>query len=81
MKIKAVNHRFIAASGRLRRRFRPSEWSFWAINDQIVTINHPDADASFILPNLSELAEEIRSEIINNLIDLSTMKVLQKTSI
>ena len=31
MKIKAVNRRFLAVSGRLRRRFRLPEWSSWVI--------------------------------------------------
>jgi hypothetical protein len=46
-----------------------------------VTIDHNDADASFILPDLSELSDDIRRRMMNNLVDITTMKVLEETSI
>jgi hypothetical protein len=46
-----------------------------------VTIDHDDADASFILPDLSELSDDIRRRMMNNLVDITTMKVLEETSI
>jgi hypothetical protein len=46
-----------------------------------VTIDHNDADASFILPDLSELSDDIRRCMMNNLVDITTMKVLEETSI
>lgn len=51
-----------------------------SINDEIVTIDHDDADASFILPNLFRLPIEIRPRILDDLLDLPTMKVLEETS-
>lgn len=50
------------------------------INDDIVTIDHHDADASFILPNLLELPEEIRVRVMDNLVDTPTMVSLEETS-
>ncbi len=46
-----------------------------------MTIDHNDADASFILPDLSELSDDIRRCMMNNLVDITTMKVLEETSI
>ncbi len=46
-----------------------------------MTIDHDDADASFILPDLSELSDDIRRRMMNNLVDITTMKVLEETSI
>ncbi len=46
-----------------------------------MTIDHNDADASFILPDLSELSDDIRRRMMNNLVDITTMKVLEETSI
>lgn len=51
-----------------------------SVNDQIVTIDHIDADASFLLPNLSQYPEEVRNRFINSLVDLSTMNILEETS-
>ena len=51
-----------------------------SINDEIVTIDHHDADASFILPNLNELAEEIRLRVMENLVDTPTMISLEENS-
>ncbi len=52
-----------------------------SINDQIVTIDHNDADASFILPNFLELSDDTCLRIMNSLVDTPTMTALEKTSI
>jgi hypothetical protein len=52
-----------------------------SINDEIVTIDHSDADASFLLPNLFELPDEIRTRVIDSLVDTPTMATLEETSI
>ena len=51
-----------------------------SINDEIVTIDHNDADASFILPNLYELPEDIRIRVTDSLVDTPTMASLEETS-
>lgn len=51
-----------------------------SINDDIVTIDHNDADASFLLPNLNELPEEIRVRVMDSLVDTPTMASLEETS-
>jgi hypothetical protein len=51
-----------------------------SVNDEIVTIDHNDADASFILPNLYELPEEIRVRVMDSLVDSPTMLSLEETS-
>ena len=51
-----------------------------SINDEIVTIDHNDADASFLLPNLFELPEEIRLRVMDSLVDTPTMASLEETS-
>lgn len=51
-----------------------------SINDEIVTIDHNDADASFLLPNLFELPEEIRPRVMESLVDTPTMVSLEETS-
>jgi hypothetical protein len=51
-----------------------------SINDEIVTIDHNDADASFVLPNLFELPEEIRIRVMDSLVDTPTMVSLEETS-
>lgn len=50
------------------------------MNDEIVTIDHNDADASFLLPNLSELPDDIRSRVMDSLVDTPTMATLEETS-
>nr|ACI90396.1 Cezanne 2 protein-like protein [Philodina roseola] len=50
-----------------------------SINDEIVTIDHNDADASFLLPNLFELPEEIRVRVMDSLVDTPTMASLEET--
>lgn len=50
-----------------------------SINDDIVTIDHDDADALFILPNLFELSDPIRKYVMDNLIDFPTMNILEET--
>jgi hypothetical protein len=52
-----------------------------SFNDEIVTINHNDADASFLLPNLNEIPENIRIRVMDNLVDTPTMNALEETSI
>ena len=52
-----------------------------SVNDEIVTIDHTDADASFLLPNLFDLPEEIRTRVMDSLVDLPTMQTLEETSI
>ncbi|CAF2757826.1 unnamed protein product [Rotaria sp. Silwood2] len=52
-----------------------------SINDDIITIDHNDADTSFILPNLYELPEDIRIRVMDNLVDIPTMVSLEETSI
>lgn len=52
-----------------------------SVNDEIVTIDHNDADASFILPNLYDLPEHIRIRLMDNLVDTPTMVSLEETSI
>ncbi|CAF3661763.1 unnamed protein product [Rotaria sordida] len=49
------------------------------INDDIITIDHNDTDASFILPNLYELPEDIRMRVMDNLVDIPTMVSLEET--
>jgi hypothetical protein len=51
-----------------------------SINDDIVTIDHNDADALFILPNLYELPELLRLRVMDNLVDIQTMLSLEDTS-
>lgn len=51
-----------------------------SINDEIVTIDHNDADASFLLPNLYELPEDIRIRVTDSLVDTPTMASLEETS-
>jgi hypothetical protein len=51
-----------------------------SINDDIVTIDHNDADALFILPNLYELPELLRLRVMDNLVDIQTMLLLEDTS-
>ncbi|CAF1000789.1 unnamed protein product [Adineta ricciae] len=50
-----------------------------SINDEIVTIDHNDAEASFILPNLYELPEDIRVRVMDSLVDTPTMVSLEET--
>ncbi|CAF4566906.1 unnamed protein product [Rotaria sp. Silwood2] len=50
-----------------------------SINDDIITIDHNDADTSFILPNLYELPEDIRIRVMDNLVDIPTMVSLEET--
>lgn len=50
-----------------------------SVNDEIVTIDHMDADASFLLPNLFDLPEEIRTRVMDSLVDLPTMQTLEET--
>ena len=52
-----------------------------SVNDEIVTIDHTDADTSFTLPNLYELSEDLRIRVMDNLIDTPTMTALEETSI
>jgi len=52
-----------------------------SINNDIVTIDHNDADALFILPNLYELPELLRIRVMDNLVDIPTMVSLEETSI
>lgn len=51
-----------------------------SVNDEIVTIDHNDADASFLLPNLFELPDEIRTRVMDSLVDTPTMTSLEETS-
>jgi hypothetical protein len=51
-----------------------------SINDEIVTIDHSDADASFLLPNLYELPNDIRLHVMDSLVDTPTMATLEETS-
>ena len=51
-----------------------------SINDEIVTIDHTDADSSFLLPNLYELPDAIRTRVTNSLVDTTTMTTLEETS-
>jgi hypothetical protein len=51
-----------------------------SVNDEIVTIDHNDADASFLLPNLSELPDDIRTRVMDSLVDTPTMTTLEETS-
>ena len=51
-----------------------------SVNDDIVTIDHNDADASFLLPNLYELPDEIRIRVMDSLVDAPTMSTLEETS-
>lgn len=51
-----------------------------SVNDDIVTIDHNDADASFLLPNLCDLPDEIRARVIDSLVDTPTMTTLEDTS-
>ncbi|UJR28474.1 hypothetical protein I4U23_009712 [Adineta vaga] len=50
-----------------------------SINDEIVTIDHNDAESSFILPNLYELPEDIRIRVMDSLVDTPTMVSLEET--
>ncbi|CAF1030859.1 unnamed protein product [Adineta steineri] len=50
-----------------------------SVNDEIVTIDHTDADASFILPNLYELSDDIRTRVMDSLVDTPTMATLEET--
>ena len=52
-----------------------------SVNDDIVTIDHNDADASFLLPNLYDLPDEIRVRVIDSLVDTPTMTTLEETSV
>ena len=47
----------------------------------IITIDHDNGDASFILPNFYTLPESIRLYIKNSLIDIPTMVSLEEASI
>lgn len=51
-----------------------------SINDEIVTIDHSDAEASFVLPNLYDLPDEIQNRVMNNLVDLTTLNNLEENS-
>ena len=51
-----------------------------SINDEIVTIDHNDADALFLLPNLYELPDDIRTRVMDSLVDTTTMAALEETS-
>ncbi|CAF0867015.1 unnamed protein product [Didymodactylos carnosus] len=51
-----------------------------SVNDQIVTINHVEADASFVLTDLNSLKEEIRTRVMDSLVDQPTMTALEETS-
>ncbi|CAF1351895.1 unnamed protein product [Adineta ricciae] len=50
-----------------------------SVNDEIVTIDHTDADASFLLPNLRELPDEIRTRVMDSLVDTPTMTTLEES--
>jgi hypothetical protein len=50
-----------------------------SVNDEIVTIDHNDADASFLLPNLFELPDDIRIRVMDSLVDTPTMTTLEET--
>ncbi|UJR21039.1 hypothetical protein I4U23_024139 [Adineta vaga] len=50
-----------------------------SVNDEIVTIDHTDADASFLLPNLFELPDNIRTRVMDSLVDTPTMTTLEET--
>lgn len=45
-----------------------------------MTIDHNDADASFLLPNLFELPDDIRARVMDSLVDTPTMTSLEETS-
>jgi len=49
-----------------------------SINDEIVTIDHTDADASFLLPNLLDLPDDIRIRVTDSLVDTTTMNTLEE---
>jgi hypothetical protein len=51
-----------------------------SVNDEIVTIDHADADASFLLPNLYELPDDIRTRVMDSLVDTPTMATLEESS-
>lgn len=51
-----------------------------SVNDEIVTIDHTDADASFLLPNLFDLPDEIRIRVTDSLVDTTTMNTLEENS-
>jgi hypothetical protein len=51
-----------------------------SFNDEIVTIDHDDADALFILPNLYELPDNLRLRVMGNLVDTPRMASLEETS-
>jgi hypothetical protein len=63
-----------------QRNVLASNYRRTSINDEIVTIDHNDAEASFILPNLYELPEEIRNRVMESLVDTPTMVSLEETS-
>ena len=48
-----------------------------SVNDEIVTIDHTDADASFLLPNLFDLPDDIRIRVTDSLVDTTTMNTLE----
>ncbi|CAM4872963.1 unnamed protein product [Rotaria socialis] len=50
-----------------------------SVNDEIVTIDHTDADASFLLPNLYELPDDIRTRVMDSLVDTTTMATLEES--
>jgi hypothetical protein len=50
-----------------------------SINDDIVTIDHSDADASFLLPNLYAFSDDIRIRVTDSLVDTPTMTTLEDT--
>lgn len=52
-----------------------------SVNDEIVTIDHNDADTSFLLPHFSELPDDIRTHVMDSLVDTPTMATLEETSI
>lgn len=52
-----------------------------SINHEIITLDHDDDDALFILPNLYELFEDTRICVMDNLVDKRIMKSLEETRI
>ncbi|CAF3566238.1 unnamed protein product [Rotaria sp. Silwood1] len=62
-----------------QRDVLPKNYRRKSINDDIITIDHNDADTSFILPNLYELPEDIRIRVMDNLVDIPTMVSLEET--
>lgn len=45
-----------------------------------MTIDHTDADASFLLPNLLDLPDDIRIRVTDSLVDTTTMNTLEENS-